>query len=114
MLWEYGIPKPSLILLRSTSVLDWCNHSKAKSWISLEQAISPQGSSYAQVKVHPLLGTTYKIVNMIKPRVLSAAMISPTMPVIGNPDFTPGLFNPKMRQFIEADKCRIQDFRESK
>lgn len=32
------------------------------------------------------------------------------MPVIGNPDFSPGISDPKFHQFIEMNKFRLQDF----
>lgn len=77
-------------------ILDWCNLTRVKNWIPIEQSIMsiplkaiPWLSKNCpnQVKEHPIVGTTYKIARSIKPRIINSLQMTNMTPWVGTQIF---------------------------
>lgn len=81
-------------------IVDWCRHGRSKLWALIQQAQTCIPLSRALwcydhlqplLKRHPLMGTTLRIGSVaIKHHSLSS-LDSPLFPILGNPQFSPGL-----------------------
>lgn len=74
-------------------LVDWCRHYKTKLWTQLEQAQSgvPLSRAPPQIKRHPLIGTTARISARLMSKASLSTQNSPLRPILGNPQFAPGL-----------------------
>lgn len=81
-------------------IVDWCRHSRSKLWALIEQAQTCIPLSKAlwcydhlqpPLKSHPLIGTTLRIGSVASKQYSLSSSDSPLFPILGNPQFSPGL-----------------------
>lgn len=100
-------------------IIDWCRHQESKLWTRLEQAQTqiPLGSAIwcrehlpPSLKKHPTIGTTISVGSQACFTHSLSTTKSPLFPIIGNPQFPPGM-DPPIRKRLSTVNCtRAQHF----
>lgn len=102
-----------------TIITDWCRHGELKQWIQIEQLLSGmelRGLPWCQKNLpghainHPTVGETWRIAQKTFREHLIAPIPSPLTPVIGNPDFSPGLSDPRFQSLNGSDRYQLHQF----
>lgn len=96
-------------------IVDWHCNKDSKQWVKMEveHASIPLLSSPwllspppEDLKAHPLIGATLTIAKRTFRSTELSPLPSPMTPVIGNPDFTPGLTSRRLRQLtVLSGRC---------
>lgn len=94
-------------------IVDWHCNKDSKQWVGMEiedSSIPLLSSPWLlspfpeDQKTHPLIGATLQVARKIFRTTDISPLPSPLTPIIGNPDFTPGLTNRRLRQLITSEK----------
>lgn len=116
-----GLPDPALYYLavHMNRVVDWCRHSPQKLWVRLEQELVPiplaglpwSGSRFSQFSSpHPLIEPTLQELHRYFRIAETVSFPSPLTPIIGHPDFIPGLSDKSFRLQPEQRMVRASSF----
>lgn len=102
-----------------TRIIDWHCHESEKDWVSLESTLatlplrylpwSPIKTLPHAVRLHPITGTTLKIITGLAKQKKLTSTPSPLTPLTDNPDFTPGLHNPTLKKSPAGDPLLAGD-----
>lgn len=99
-------------------IVDWHCNKESKQWVGmeLEDASIPLLTSPwltsappEDMRNHPLIGATLKVARSTIHTTGLSSLPSPMTPVIGNPDFAPGLTSRRIRQLTATGKCSLMD-----
>lgn len=100
-------------------LIDWCRHREMKLWTQIEQdqsAIPLQRAPWCHltlpmsIKRHPLIGNTTNICSHLISQSSSPSRSSPLFPIIGNPQFEPGLHDMTFQGLAEAGHFQTSHF----
>lgn len=96
-----------------TRIIDWHCHYKIKDWVELEEILSPMSIRYspwipwkslpANIRSHPLVGTTLATFNKLTKLKNFSSQLSPLTPLQNNPDFLPGVGN-RFLQSVDTNR----------
>lgn len=87
-------------------LVDWCRHQETKLWPQIEQSQSDiplnrapwNGSTLpTRIRSHPLIGPTTSICTRLISQTSLSTKNSLLRPILGNPQFTPGIIDPTFR-----------------
>lgn len=102
-----------------TRLVDWHCHAEAKHWVAMEEEDSGgSAKSYPWITSslpkdlieHPTLGNTLTLVRDAFRRSSVSPQPSPMVPIIGNPEFPPGVQSPQLKRLAMGTKCRLHNF----
>lgn len=101
-------------------LLDRCTRQKVKRWVDLERGVCPypiEGLPWLSstlppvIQSHPLISTTILVTQKIFKSTDISPSPSPLTPIIGDPDFAPGMEPTRFRPLFKNDNFRIMKFR---
>ena len=118
-----GIGFPDLIKYQEAAhlakVVDWCGQ-KEKPWIKMEQATvevpleglawTPDREITSEVKKHPTIGATIRIIKKIFVKTKLSEDPSPLAPILGTNAFRMGLTDPKFKALQQRGIYRVMHF----
>lgn len=116
-----GLPDPALYYtaVHMNRIVDWCRHSSHKLWIGLEQETIqfpieglPWSGTHSSrfLPAHPLLDTTLEEHRRYSKLAETPNFPSPMTPIIGHPDFHPGLSDRSFRLHSDRSLVRASTF----
>lgn len=125
-----GIPDFRAYYMAShiTRIIDWHCHSTFKDWVEIEEKLSHTPIKYspwirwsslpAEMRLHPLVGTTLSIFHKLTKLTNFSSLLSPLTPLQNNPNFPPGMGNRSLQandtnKPLLASQCfHNQEFRD--
>lgn len=94
-------------------IADWHCNRDSKQWVEMEIEDSSlpllpspwlMSTPPADMKSHPLIGATLQVARKVFRTTDVSPLPSPMTPIIGNPDFSPGLTSRRLRQLASCEK----------